>query len=63
MLDISLTSDIMLNLNEMFGDHGRAARQNTMWRLLNARMAKETPVYDHLSQNDRMFEQIGGFGC
>jgi hypothetical protein len=47
MHDMSLTSDIMHSLKEMFGDQGRAARQDTMRSLLNVMMIEGTPVQDH----------------
>jgi len=36
-----LTSNIMLNLKEIFGDQGHAARQDTMRTLLMPRWLKE----------------------
>ena len=47
MQDITLASDIMLNLKEMFGIQGRSARQDIMRTLLNTRMAEGTPIRDH----------------
>lgn len=44
---MSVASDIMLSLKVMFGNQGRATRQNTIMSLLNARMAKGTLVRDH----------------
>ena len=40
--------NIMLNLKEIFGDQGRAGRQVAMKALLNTKMAKRTPVQDHV---------------
>ena len=36
--------DILLNLKEMFGEQGRAARQIAMKALLNTKMAEGSPV-------------------
>lgn len=47
MQAMSLASDIMFNLKEMFGDQGRVARQDTMRSLLNAKMTEGTQVRDH----------------
>jgi hypothetical protein len=47
MQTMSLASDIMLNLKEMFGDQGRAARQDMMRSLLNNRMTEGTQSRDH----------------
>jgi uncharacterized membrane protein len=44
MQDITLASDIMLNLKEMFGIQGCSARQDIMRTLLNTRMAEGTPI-------------------
>ncbi|XP_058181228.1 uncharacterized protein LOC131299665 [Rhododendron vialii] len=41
-------SDIMLNLKEMFGEQGRAARQHAMRQLMNTKMGEGTPVGDHV---------------
>ena len=38
------TYDILLNVKEMFGEQGRAARQVAMKALLNTKMAEGTPV-------------------
>ena len=47
MQDITLASDIMLNLKEMFGIQGRSARQDIMRTLLNTQLAEGTPIRDH----------------
>ena len=47
MQDITLASDIMLNLKEMFGIQGRSARQEIMRTLLNTQMAEGTPIRYH----------------
>lgn len=39
-----IAADIMLNLNEMFGDQGRPARQAATRALMSTRMSKGTPV-------------------
>lgn len=36
--------EIMFNLNEMFGDYGRLARQAAMKALMSTKMRKGTPV-------------------
>ena len=38
------TYDILLNVKEMFGEHGRAARHVAVKALLNTKMAKGSPV-------------------
>ena len=40
--------DILLNVKEMFGVQGRAARQVAMKALLNTKMAEGTLVQDHV---------------
>ena len=40
--------DIMFNLKKMFGEQSRATRQVAMKVLLNTKMAKGTPVQDHV---------------
>ncbi|EYU34225.1 hypothetical protein MIMGU_mgv1a019700mg, partial [Erythranthe guttata] len=40
--------EIMENLNEMFGDQNRAARQVATKALMNTHMAEGTPVRDHV---------------
>ena len=47
MHDITLASDIMLSLKEMFGIQGRSARQEIMRTLLNTQMAEGTPIRYH----------------
>lgn len=47
MHDMSLTSDIMFSMKEMFDDQGCVARQDTMTILLSAMMVEGTPVQDH----------------
>ena len=40
--------DMTINLKEMFGEQNRAGRQVAMRALLNTKMAKRTPVRDHV---------------
>ena len=40
--------DILLNVKEMFGEQGRAARQVAMKALLNIKMAEGSPVQEHV---------------
>ena len=40
--------NIMQNLKEMFGDLGRACRQEAIRALLNTKMSEGTPVQDHV---------------
>ena len=40
--------NIMLNLKEIFRDQNHAGRQEAMRALLNTKMAKGTPVQDHV---------------
>ena len=47
MQDVELASDIMLSLKEMFGEHGRSARQETMRQIYNTKMAEGTSVKEH----------------
>ena len=47
MQDITLTSDIMLSLKEMFGIQGRSTRHDIMRTLLNTQMAEGTPIRDY----------------
>ena len=44
MQDVELASNIMLSLNEMFGEQGRSARQETMRQIYNTKMAEGTLV-------------------
>ena len=44
MYDVELASDIILNLNEMFGEQGRSARQEIMRQIYNTKMTDDTPV-------------------
>ena len=47
MQDVELASDIMLSLKEMFGEHGRSARQETMRQIYNTKMVEGTSVKEH----------------
>ena len=47
MQDVELTLDIMLSLNEMFGEQGRSTRKETMWQIYNTKMAEGTSVREH----------------
>ena len=47
MRDVELASNIMLSLNEMFGEQGRSARQETMRQIYNTKMNEGTLVRDH----------------
>ena len=40
MQDVELALDIMLRLKEMFGEKGRSARQETMRKIYNTKMAE-----------------------
>ena len=40
--------DILLNVKEIFGEQGRAARQIVMKALLNTKMAEGSPVQKHV---------------
>ena len=40
MQDVKLALDIMLRLKEMFGEQGRSARQETMRKIYNTKMAE-----------------------
>ena len=40
--------DILLNVREIFGEQGRAARQVAMKALLNTKMAEGSPVQEHV---------------
>ena len=42
------TSDIISNLNEMFGDQGRPARQAAMRTVMSTKMVEGTPIQDHV---------------
>ena len=47
MQDVKLASDIMLSLNEMFGEQGRSTRQETMRQIYNTKMTDGTSVREH----------------
>ena len=47
MRDVELVSDIMLSLNEMFGEQGRSTKQETMRQIYNTKMAEGTSVREH----------------
>ena len=47
MQNVELASDIMLSLNEMFGEQGRSARQETIRQIYNTKMAEGTSVREH----------------
>ena len=47
MQDVELASDIMLSLKEMFGEQGHFARQETMRKIYNTKMAEGTSVKEH----------------
>ena len=47
MQDITLASDIMLSLKEMFGIQGHFARHDIKRTLLNTRMAEGIPIRDY----------------
>ena len=47
MQDVELVSDIMLSLEEMFGDQGRSTRQETIRQIYNTKMAKGSSVREH----------------
>ena len=46
----------MDSLKDMFGDHGRPARQVAMQRLMDAKMAEGTPVREYVFKNDWIFK-------
>ena len=46
--NMATTYDMMMNLKEMFGEQNRAGRQVATKALLNTKMAKGTPVQDHV---------------
>ena len=47
MQNVELASDIMLRLEEMFGEQGHFARQETMRQIYNTKMTKESSVREH----------------
>ncbi|ONK59787.1 uncharacterized protein A4U43_C08F10690 [Asparagus officinalis] len=51
----TIASDIMFNLNEMFGSQGRLARQKAMREFLSTKMSEGTSVQDHLL---KMFDHL-----
>lgn len=62
MQDMSLTSDIMFSLKEMFDDQGCVARQDTMTILLSAMMAEGTPVRDNCLKMISNLNELEVFG-
>ena len=41
-------SAIMTNLKEMFGEHGRLARQIAIQKIMNTKMLEGTPAQEHV---------------
>ena len=52
--------DILLNVKEMFGEQGRAARQIAMKALLNTKMAEGSPVQEHVLKTISHLNENGG---
>ena len=62
MQDVELVSDIMLSLEEMFGEQGRSTRQETIRQIYNTKMAEGTSVREHclrMISNLNTFEVLG----
>ncbi|MCQ7013048.1 retrotransposon gag domain-containing protein, partial [Clostridioides difficile] len=56
--------DIDIRLRELFGQQGRAARQQAMRKLMTAKMKEGTPVREHvldLMANINEIEILGGY--
>ena len=56
-------TSIMDSLKGMFGNHGRAARQVAMQRLMGAKMAEGTPVREHVLKMIRFLNELETFGA
>ncbi|MCQ7056699.1 retrotransposon gag domain-containing protein, partial [Clostridioides difficile] len=62
--DMETAFDIELRLRELFGQQGRAARQQAMRKLMTAKMKEGTPVREHvldLMANINEIEILGGY--
>ena len=47
-MGIATTYEILLNLQEMFGDKGRLARQVALRTIMSTKMTERTPIRDHM---------------
>lgn len=47
-MGIAITYEILLNLQEMFGDKGGPARQAALRTVMSTKMTKGSPVKDHM---------------
>ena len=47
-MGIATTYKILLNLQEMFGDKGRLARQVALRTIISTKMTEGTPIRDHM---------------
>ncbi|XP_030964317.1 uncharacterized protein LOC115985517 [Quercus lobata] len=56
MQDLELASDIMLSLNEMFGEQGHSARQETMRLIYNTKMAEAKGILGTSNVDANMVE-------
>ena len=55
--------NMMLNLKGMFGDQNRVGRQVAMKALLNKKMAKGTPVRDHILKMNAHLNELEILGA
>lgn len=47
-MSIVIAYDLLLSLQEMFGDKGKLARHVALKTIINTRMSKGTPIGDHM---------------
>ena len=60
---IDSDSAIMTNLKEMFGEHGRSARQIDMQKIMNANMLEGTPVREHVLKMISFLNELETLGA
>ena len=50
--------DILLSLQEMFGDKGKLVRHVTLKTIINTRMSKGTPIRDHIISMIKLLNEM-----
>ena len=56
-------SAIMMSLKEMFGKHGRPARQIVMQKIMNAKILEGTPVREHVLKMISFLNELETLGA
>ena len=62
-MDIATTYEILLSLQEVFGDKGKSARQVALRTVTNTKITKRTPLRDYMIHMIILFNKIKIFGA